>query len=72
MKVIYEREKCIGCGACVAVCSKYWEMTEDGKSNLLKSSINPKTNNHELEVKKPECNQGAVDGCPVQCIHIKK
>ena len=70
MKIIHEREKCIGCGACVAICSKYWEMAEDGKSSLLKANVNPKTGNFELEVKKTECNQDAVDSCPVNIIHI--
>lgn len=72
MKIIHEREKCIGCGACVAVCPKFWEMEEDGKSRLLKSTLNPKTSNHELEVKNAGCNQGAADNCPVSIIHIEK
>lgn len=72
MKVIHEREKCIGCGSCAAVCSKYWEMAEDGKSKLLGSKVNEKSGNYELEVEKAECNQEAADVCPVQCIHIKK
>ena len=33
MKVIHEIEKCIGCGACAAVCADYWEM-KDGKAHL--------------------------------------
>ncbi len=72
MEIIHEREKCIGCGACVAVCQKHWEMAEDGKSNLRGSNVNPKTGNYELEIQKIECNQDAVDGCPVSIIHIEK
>jgi ferredoxin len=71
MKIIHEREKCIGCGSCVALCPKYWEMAEDGKAQLLNSSLNEKSKNFELEVKKLECNQEAVDSCPVQCILVK-
>lgn len=70
MKIIHEREKCIGCGSCVAMCPKYWEMADDGKSNLLGTEIDSKSGNQELEIKKIECNQDAVDSCPVQCIHI--
>ncbi|KKT26765.1 MAG: hypothetical protein UW11_C0006G0031 [Parcubacteria group bacterium GW2011_GWA2_43_9b] len=29
MKIIIERQKCIGCGSCVAVCDKYFEMADD-------------------------------------------
>jgi ferredoxin len=72
MKVIHERDKCIGCGACEAVCPKYWKMAEDGKSTLSGSKVNPQTGNYEKEVQKPGCNQEAVDTCPVQCIRIEK
>ena len=70
MKIVHEKEKCIGCGSCVALCPKYWEMAEDGKVQLLNSMLNEKSKNFELEIKKAECNQGAVDSCPVQCISI--
>jgi len=72
MKIIQEREKCIGCGSCVAICPKYWEMADDGKAHLKNSKINEETKNHELEVEKVECNQQAVEGCPVQCIYIEQ
>jgi len=71
-KIIHEREKCIGCGSCVALCPKYWEMAEDGKARLSGSKENSKTGNSELEVEKIECNQEAADACPVQIIHIVK
>jgi len=69
MKVVHEREKCIGCGACVAVCPKFWEMKDDGKSNLKSSKKVGK--NFELEVKDPGCSEEAANTCPVQCIIIK-
>ena len=72
MKIIHEREKCIGCGSCVAVCPKYWEMAEDGKSKLLGSKADSKSGNFELEIEDIKCNQGAADSCPVQCIKIIK
>ena len=72
MKIIFERDKCINCGSCVAVCSQNWELTEDGKAKLLGSKLNLKTKNYEKEIEKIGCNQEAADNCPVQCIHIKK
>jgi ferredoxin len=70
-KVSQEREKCIGCGSCAALCPKYWEMAEDGKSKLLNSK--PREGGiFELEVENIECNQEAADACPVQIIHIIK
>jgi ferredoxin len=71
MKIIHEREKCIGCGACVGVCPDFWEMADDGKSKLIGSKINP-LGNYELEVQEPACSQDASDNCPVNIIHIEK
>ena len=71
-KIIQEHEKCIGCGSCTAVCSKYWEMAEDGKAKLKGAQANSQNGNYELEVEKLDCNQEAVDICPVQCIRIEK
>ena len=68
-KVIHEREKCIGCGACTAVCPNFWEMGDDGKSNLKGGKKAGK--NFELNVKDASCNKDAESTCPVQCIHVK-
>jgi ferredoxin len=60
-KITQDREKCIGCGACVSVCPDNWEMKDDGKSSPKKTTIS------EIG-----CNQEAADSCPVSIIHIKK
>jgi len=70
-KIIHEREKCIGCGSCVALCPKYWEMGEDGKARLINSVKNTE-GNYELEMEDIECNQEAADACPIEIIHIVK
>ena len=70
MKVIQEREKCIGCGSCVALCPNFWEMGDDGKS-VLKSSKKNNEGNYEIEIDAVECNKDAAESCPVQIIHIK-
>ena len=70
MKIIFERDKCIGCGACSAACPEHFELGGDGKTNLLKSKLNS-DGNYEKEVEKYECDD-VVAGCPAQCIHIKK
>jgi ferredoxin len=68
-KVIHEREKCIGCGACAAVCPDFWEMSDDGKS-VLKGGKKAGSN-FELTVKDAGCCKDAENTCPVQCIHVK-
>lgn len=69
-KIILEVQKCIGCGSCEAVCSKFWKLGEDGKAKL--AGATPKGDNFELEIKNIECNSEAAENCPVQCIKTEK
>jgi len=71
-KIILEREKCIGCGSCQALCPKFFELVDDGKSSIKNGKRDQKTGNDELEIKKLECIQEAADSCPVQAIHIEE
>lgn len=71
-KIVFERFKCIGCGACAAACPNHWRIADDGKSELIDSKLNPESKNYEKEVEKLECNEDARSGCPMQCIHIEK
>lgn len=64
MKIVLERDQCIGCGSCQVVCPKYWKLADDGKAEYLGPE--------ELEAKEIGCNQEAADVCPVQCIHLEK
>jgi ferredoxin len=70
-KIIIERGACIGCASCSAVCPKYFEMAEDGKSQII-GSIQDANGNNELETDKIECAENAADNCPVQCIKVIK
>lgn len=70
MKITHQREKCIGCGACAAICPDFWSIAEDGKAKLKNSRINGKTGNDELEIAKNGCNQDAAEACPAQIIKI--
>jgi ferredoxin len=56
-----DRENCIGCGACAAVCPDNWEMTKEGKSKPKKTSL-----------KEIGCNMEAAESCPVNVIHISE
>ena len=60
-RIIHERDKCISCGACAAVCPDNWEMAADGKSDPKKT-----------EVDEIGCNKEAEMICPVKCIHIEE
>ncbi|PJE57565.1 MAG: ferredoxin [Candidatus Portnoybacteria bacterium CG10_big_fil_rev_8_21_14_0_10_38_18] len=70
VKVIQQRDKCIGCGTCVAVCPDFWHMGEDGKSTL-KGAKDVGGGKFELEVEDASCNKEAAASCPVQIIIIE-
>lgn len=66
-KVVHEREKCIGCGACVAVASEFWEM-EEGKAKLKGGK--KENGNYVLEVDELKNLKDSAEVCAVNCIHI--
>ena len=66
-----KHEECIGCGACVSVCEKFWKMNPEGKADLI-GGKKGKSGFFEREVdeKDLKCNKEAADICPVTIIHI--
>jgi ferredoxin len=59
-KITVDKEECIGCGACVSMCSSMFKMV-GGKSVPKKDTVD-----------NIGCAQEAADGCPVSCIKIQK
>jgi ferredoxin len=53
-------DRCIGCGACVALCPKSFKMKEN-KAEPVKAQV--------AEI---SCEKDAADNCPVQAITIEK
>ena len=70
VKIIHDKNACIGCGACVAVCPDIWEMGSDGKSHLKNSKEEGGT--FVAEVPDKGCNMSAAKSCPVNCIHLEE
>ena len=60
MKITIDKEKCIGCGSCVAVCDESFEMNNDNKARLKEKGEDA------------QCVKEAVDICPVQAIEISE
>jgi ferredoxin len=58
-KLVVDKDRCVGCGSCVAVCNN-WEIGDDGKAKALKSSV-----------KELGCNKKAQEICPVEAISVK-
>lgn len=61
-KIELEKEKCIGCGACIAIDSDNFEFDEDGYSVLKNETVENVT--EELK--------SAKESCPVDAIDVKE
>lgn len=68
MKIILEKDKCIGCRTCAALCPRFFEM--QGSVSHLKGS-KEKGGMEELEIKEDGCYKEAQEICPVNCIKVK-
>ncbi|HLC36581.1 MAG TPA: ferredoxin [archaeon] len=69
----HDRPNCIGCSACANVAPKFWEMNDDGKSDII-GGKDVAEGWQELEIKDEDfaLNKEAADSCPVNVIHIDK
>ena len=67
----HNRPECIGCGACAVIAPEFWEMNDDGKSDILNGENKP-NNWQEKVIGEPdfEINLEAAESCPVEVIHI--
>jgi ferredoxin len=68
-KIIHQRKKCLGCGACAAICPKFFEINERDGLAALKNSKKV-GEDFELEINKIDCIKEAAETCPVQIIKI--
>lgn len=71
-KIIHNREKCIGCGSCAAVCPEFFILDEnDGLATLVKGERTKGI--FVREIKKINAPiKDAVSICPLEIIKIKK
>lgn len=70
IKVEQDRQNCIGCGACAAICPDYWSMADDGKARI--KGAKPEGANEVATVpdSDKECNMSAAQSCPVNVIRV--
>ena len=61
VKVSVDKETCIGCGACVAICSNF-DMGDDGKAYPIKKEIDDNISS----------NKDAEETCPVDAIKVEE
>lgn len=64
MKVIVNKEACIGCGACAAICPDVFDLDDDGLSEVKEKQEHPKEDQEE-DVR------DAADSCPTGAIELE-
>ena len=73
VKVIYDRDACIGATTCAVVAPKFWVMNKDGKADLKDAKKNSE-GKYELVVEVDDDEykklKESAKACPVQVIEL--
>ncbi len=72
VRIIQQRDKCIGCHACVEAASFRWRISrKDGKCTLIGSRANKGWHTVLVEADELEQNLLAAKNCPVKIIRVE-
>ena len=63
MKVKVNRDSCIGCGACAAICDDVFEIDDEGLSTLKKEVVEEDQKQEVLD---------AQDSCPTCALEVEE
>ena len=63
MKVLLNRDACIGCGACAALCENIFEIDNEGISVVKKE---------EVQGEDIELARDAIESCPTGAIELEE
>ncbi|MBT4850249.1 ferredoxin [Candidatus Parcubacteria bacterium] len=62
-KITLNKEDCIGCMTCSAVCEKIFTPSDDGKVSVTTDEITEETF---------DCVQQAIEACPIEVLKIEE
>lgn len=74
-RIEVDRIVCQGFGACVELCPKFFQLSDDGKTSLQKAEKSQVVEGdtvvkETLEIDELDCAQAAAEACPFVAIHI--
>jgi len=71
-KLIHLKNKCINCGLCVSLASKFFKIEKDGTVSL-KNGKEVKKNRFELEINQKDVEKlkEVVESCPANAIKLE-
>lgn len=62
MKKVSVNETCIGCGACMSICPKYFDFSDEGYSEVIKEVVDTEDIDDVVD---------AAEACPVSAIKVE-
>jgi ferredoxin len=68
MKVFIDREECIGCGVCEALCPEVFKLLDDGKSGIVEKYRKGSLGEGEVGDDLASGVENAKVSCPVEVI----
>lgn len=68
MKVKVNKDACIGCGACAAICDEVFELNDEGLSIVKESFKADEDGFYEIKDDLKDQAQDAIDSCPTGAI----
>ena len=71
MNVRIDREGCIGCGVCEALCSEVFHLIEDGKASITETYRQRDVGEGKVGKELVACVENARDCCPVSVINTE-
>lgn len=72
-KMIYNRERCIGCAYCVEIAPGFWKMNEeDGKCDLIGSLNRNDAFVLDVFADEMDIHKEVVEICPGKCMRLEE
>jgi len=71
MEIRIDREGCIGCGVCEALCSEVFHLIEDGKASITETYRKRDVGEGKVGNELVACVENARDSCPVSVINTE-
>ncbi|MEM2108936.1 MAG: ferredoxin [Candidatus Odinarchaeota archaeon] len=73
VRIKINRELCIACGSCYAVCPEVYESDEEGKSKIVDKYLKEHSDENsigEVEEELENCAREGAESCAVEAIEI--
>ena len=71
MKISINKDHCIGCGVCEALCPEVFKLSDEGKSSVVEKYRTSSQEKGEVDEELVPCVKNAKESCPVEAIILE-